>query len=117
MKLWKYSPKPSGVSLPAPYFPRTPPLALNFHKRPWGDFAGLDPIGVGFQDGSALSDSLTTHKYSRSFRKSEKLGGWAQGDPKDRVRSDCQDWAVAAVQSLLTCYGFSKAISPLAYWE
>lgn len=31
-----------------------------------GDFAGLGPLGVGFQGISALSDFLTTQKYSRS---------------------------------------------------
>lgn len=50
-----------------------------------GDFAGLGRLGVGFQDVSALSDSLTTYKYSRSPTKSKKLGNWAQGHPVGRA--------------------------------
>ncbi|XP_045749353.1 cation channel sperm-associated auxiliary subunit zeta isoform X1 [Mirounga angustirostris] len=50
-----------------------------------GDSAGFGPLGVGFQDVSALSDSLTTHQYSRSPTKSKKLGDWAQGHPVGRA--------------------------------
>uniref|UniRef100_A0A8B9Z5Q5 Uncharacterized protein n=1 Tax=Bos mutus grunniens TaxID=30521 RepID=A0A8B9Z5Q5_BOSMU len=62
--------KPSGVSLPPLLLHATPTLAPNFHKRPWG-FCRPWSYRVGFQDVFALSDSLTTHKYSRSFRKSK----------------------------------------------
>lgn len=62
MKLWKSSPKPSGVS-PSPS-----------SQEPIGDFAGFEPLAVEFQDVTALSDSLTTHKYYKSPRESKKLG-------------------------------------------
>ncbi|XP_060158999.1 cation channel sperm-associated auxiliary subunit zeta isoform X1 [Globicephala melas] len=55
-----------------------------------GDLPGLRPVGVGFQDVSALSDPLTTHKYSRSPKKSKKLGDWAQGDPMGTAWGDRQ---------------------------
>lgn len=68
-----------------PHFP-SPQLP----QETLGDLPGLRPVGVGFQDVSALSDSLTTHKYSRSPMKSKKLGDWAQGDPTGTAWGDRQ---------------------------
>lgn len=68
MKPWKSSPKPSGVSPPAP----------SSHET-LGDFAGFESLAVGFRDVTALSDSLTTHKYCKSPTES-RVGGQDKGD-------------------------------------